>query len=56
LPAGPWRRCGPWQATPLVGGDFALRFDGDDALRAVLGAAYAVQRRLGFYYGIRRCG
>ena len=34
-----------------AGGNFALRFDGRDAFSRVLGAFYAVQRRLGVYYG-----
>jgi rSAM/selenodomain-associated transferase 2 len=34
-----------------VGGNFALRFDGEDRFARVLGAWYAVQRRLGVYYG-----
>ena len=34
-----------------VGGNFALRFDGDDRFARVLDAWYAVQRRLGVYYG-----
>lgn len=33
------------------GGAFALRFDGADRFSRVLGAWYAVQRRLGIYYG-----
>jgi rSAM/selenodomain-associated transferase 2 len=35
----------------VVGGNFALRFDGGDAFSRVLGAVYAVQRRLGVWYG-----
>ena len=35
----------------VVGGNFALRFDGGDAFSRVLGAWYAVQRRLGVWYG-----
>jgi rSAM/selenodomain-associated transferase 2 len=35
----------------LVGGNFALRFGGGDSFSRVLGAWYAVQRRLGVYYG-----
>jgi rSAM/selenodomain-associated transferase 2 len=35
----------------VVGGNFRLRFDGDDAFSRVLGAWYAVQRRLGVFYG-----
>ncbi len=35
----------------VVGGNFALRFDGGDRFSSLLGAVYAVQRRLGVYYG-----
>lgn len=35
----------------VVGGNFALRFDGGDRFAAVLGTVYALQRRLGRYYG-----
>lgn len=35
----------------VAGGNFALRFDGDDRFASVLTAAYALQRRFGFYYG-----
>ena len=35
----------------VAGGNFALRFDGDDAFSRLLGAWYAVQRRLGVWYG-----
>jgi len=35
----------------IVGGNFALRFDGGDRFSRALGAWYAVQRRLGIYYG-----
>ncbi len=35
----------------VVGGNFRLRFDGDDRFARVLGAWYAVQRRLGVWYG-----
>jgi glycosyltransferase involved in cell wall biosynthesis len=38
----------------VVGGNFALRFDGDDRFSRVLGAWYAVQRRLGRL--VRRLG
>jgi rSAM/selenodomain-associated transferase 2 len=34
-----------------LGGNFALRFDGDDRFARLLGAWYAWQRRLGVYYG-----
>ncbi len=35
----------------VVGGNFALRFDGDDRFSTVLGSVYAAQRKLGLYYG-----
>lgn len=35
----------------IAGGNFALRFDGDDRFSRMLGAWYAAQRRLGIYYG-----
>lgn len=35
----------------VVGGNFALRFDGRDAFSALLGRWYALQRRFGVYYG-----
>jgi len=35
----------------IVGGNFALRFDGGDRFARVLTAAYALQRRFGVYYG-----
>ena len=35
----------------VVGGNFALRFDGGDRFSRLLGAWYAVQRRAGAYYG-----
>jgi len=35
----------------VSGGNFALRFDGDDRFSVVLGRWYALQRRLGVYYG-----
>jgi rSAM/selenodomain-associated transferase 2 len=38
-------------ATPAAGGNFAIRFDGDDLFSRVLGAWYRVQRRFGVYYG-----
>ncbi|MEA2299139.1 MAG: hypothetical protein QOF77_2075 [Solirubrobacteraceae bacterium] len=34
-----------------VGGNFALRFEGEDRFARVLGAWYRAQRRLGVYYG-----
>lgn len=35
----------------VLGGNFALRFDGGDRFSALLGAWYALQRRAGVYYG-----
>lgn len=35
----------------VIGGNFALAFDGGRAFERVLGAVYAFQRRHGFYYG-----
>lgn len=35
----------------VVGGNFALRFDGPGLFPRVLGAVYATQRRLGVFYG-----
>lgn len=35
----------------VLGGNFALRFDGTDRFSRVLGAWYALQRRAGIYYG-----
>jgi rSAM/selenodomain-associated transferase 2 len=35
----------------VVGGNFKLRFDGDDRFARLLSAWYAVQRRAGVYYG-----
>lgn len=40
-----------WADAGLVGGNFRLRFDGADRFSRLLGAIYALQRRLGFYYG-----
>ncbi len=45
-----------WRSTPHVqGGNFALRFGGDDgppgAFERILGAVYRLQRRHGLYYG-----
>lgn len=38
-------------ATTAQGGNFELRFEGDDRFARVLGAWYRGQRRLGAYYG-----
>jgi GT2 family glycosyltransferase len=35
----------------VVGGNFALRFDGGDRFSGLLGGWYALQRRAGIYYG-----
>jgi rSAM/selenodomain-associated transferase 2 len=35
----------------ILGGNFALRFDGDDHFSRLLGGWYALQRRAGIYYG-----
>jgi rSAM/selenodomain-associated transferase 2 len=35
----------------VPGGNFALRFDGGDRFSRILGAWYAIQRRMGVYYG-----
>lgn len=35
----------------VLGGNFALRFDGGDRFSALLSRWYALQRRLGVYYG-----
>lgn len=35
----------------VIGGNFALRFDGGDRFSRLLGAWYALQRRTGVYYG-----
>ncbi len=35
----------------LLGGNFALRFDGEDRFSRALGGWYALQRRAGVYYG-----
>jgi len=43
--------CGALREFQVVGGNFALRFGGDDRFSRVLGAWYAAQRRLGVYYG-----
>ena len=52
LPAGAYASLVSAAAEPgVVGGNFALRFAGDDRFSQVLTAVYALQRRLGFYYG-----
>lgn len=52
LPAGAHESIAAALGAPgLAGGNFALRFEGDDLFARALTAAYALQRRLGFYYG-----
>jgi rSAM/selenodomain-associated transferase 2 len=52
LPVRAYRELTAALADPaVVGGNFALRFDGGDLMSRVLGACYAGQRRLGVYYG-----
>lgn len=52
LPRDAYRSIMNAVADPLVaGGNFKIRFDGEDWFSAVLGAWYALQRRLGVYYG-----
>jgi len=53
LPADAYAKlCAVARGRPsVVGGNFALRFDGGDWFSLVLGAVYAVHRRLGIYYG-----
>ena len=52
LPAGAYASLARAAADPgVVGGNFALRFDGGDRFAAALTAVYALQRRFGFYYG-----
>ena len=48
LPPGAYREL---TTTEADGGNFAIRFDGDDLFSRVLGGWYRVQRRLGVYYG-----
>ena len=52
LPASAWASLDAALRDPRVaGGNFALRFDGGDRFSRLLGAWYAVQRRLGVFYG-----
>jgi rSAM/selenodomain-associated transferase 2 len=52
LPDGAYAELDRALADPAVlGGNFALRFDGGDRFSRVLGAWYALQRRAGVYYG-----
>ena len=43
--------CAAVRDPAVVGGNFALRFDGADVFSVLLTAWYAAQRRLGVYYG-----
>ena len=52
LPSDAYRSLAGVAGDPsILGGNFALRFDGGDGFSRVLGAVYAAQRRLGVYYG-----
>jgi rSAM/selenodomain-associated transferase 2 len=52
LPQGAYEALLQATAGPdVLGGNFALRFDGGDRFSRVLGAWYAFQRRAGVYYG-----
>jgi rSAM/selenodomain-associated transferase 2 len=52
LPAGAYASLASALRDPACpGGNFRLRFDGDDGFSRSLTAWYAVQRRLGIYYG-----
>lgn len=52
LPATAYASLAAALADPTVaGGNFALRFDGDDRFSTLLGAWYAIQRRAGVFYG-----
>jgi rSAM/selenodomain-associated transferase 2 len=51
LPAGAWAALRAAVAAGHSGGNFTLRFDGGDRFSRVLGAVYAAQRRMGYYYG-----
>ena len=48
LPQHAWRSL---TTSPADGGNFAVRFDGGDPFARALGGWYALQRRLGVYYG-----
>ncbi|CAN5501722.1 TIGR04283 family arsenosugar biosynthesis glycosyltransferase [soil metagenome] len=43
--------CGALRDPAILGGNFALRFDGNDRFSRLLTAWYAIQRRAGIYYG-----
>ncbi|CAN5525634.1 TIGR04283 family arsenosugar biosynthesis glycosyltransferase [soil metagenome] len=40
-----------WRDPALAGGNFTLRFEGSDLFARILTTTYAVQRRLGYFYG-----
>ncbi len=40
-----------WGDAAVIGGNFALRFDGNDLFARVLTVVCALQRRLGYFYG-----
>ncbi len=40
-----------WRDQEVAGGNFALRFEGDDLFARTLTAVYTLQRRLGYFYG-----
>jgi rSAM/selenodomain-associated transferase 2 len=40
-----------WRAATVVGGNFAVAFEGGGLFERTLGAVYRLQRRHGFYYG-----
>lgn len=52
LPPAAYASLGSASRDPsVVGGNFALRFEGDDLFARTLTAVYAAQRRLGYFYG-----
>lgn len=52
LPDDAWQLIVEALASPgVAGGDFRLRFDGDDWFCRLLGAVRALERRFGVYYG-----
>jgi cellulose synthase/poly-beta-1,6-N-acetylglucosamine synthase-like glycosyltransferase len=40
-----------WRDPAVAGGNFALRFEGNDLFARTLTTTYAAQRRLGYFYG-----
>jgi len=52
LPSGAYAALiAAWRDPAFAGGNFALRFEGDDVFARTLTATYAAQRRLGYFYG-----